>query len=79
MTDPWPLENRIISLRNCAYLMICSGNSFGDLNPLAVIASRGLDGRVSIKRFQQMWNEQLDRFEKEQLTKCINSNPVEGK
>ena len=79
MTDLWTLEKRLIDLRNCAYLMIATGNSFHTINPLAVIASRGLTEHVSTKRFKSIWEEQSERFEREQLTKCVNSNPVEGK
>lgn len=80
-SEPWSVEQRIISLRNCAYLMITSNNVWADINPLQVIASRGLADHVTVKRFQQIWDQELDRFNRERLTKVPPNSPcgVEGK
>lgn len=84
MTDPWTLEKRLIDLRNCAYLMIATGNAFDSINPLAVISSRGLSDHVTVKRFKQIWESEQVRFDGETRERLARIPPntktgVEGK
>jgi hypothetical protein len=73
--------DRIVDLRNCAYLMILDGNVWTGINPLAVIASRGLLDSVTTERFKTMWDNELDRFNRERLTKIPPNceTGIEGK
>jgi hypothetical protein len=77
MTDPWPLERRRDDLRSAIYLAIVAGNKRSAIKAAPWIASFG--ARIKESTFDKWWAEETDRFEKEQLTKCVNSNPVEGK
>lgn len=66
--------DRPASLANCAYRMIAHGNQWGGFIPEKVIETyMGPNSGFTVKRFREIWNEQLDRFEREQLTKAMNA------
>lgn len=69
----WTTEQRIMALRNCAYLMIARGNTFSEVNGEHLSKTYGVPFQP--RKLEKLWNEQLDRFEREQLTNvtsCVN-------
>ena len=75
----WSLQDRVLALRNCAYLMIASGNIFSDVDGEHLSKTYGVSYQP--RKLEKLWNEQLERFRKEQLTKLVPNTDdiVEGK
>lgn len=71
----WTTEQRIMALRNAAFLMIAHGNHLEDVNGEHLSRTYGVP--FNPVKLKKLWKEQEDRFEREQLTKAMNV-PIDG-